>query len=194
MAAADDTALDERLTRLRRTDEAGWMEGVFREFYAPLGQVLYRVVPDRAVVEDLLQDVFLRLWQGRAEVPPLQSHRAYLTRAALNAALRHQQRGQRQVAWDEAPATATATATAPDTLAALHHADTETAVAAALAQLPPQCRTVFELSRYEELSYQQIAEALAISPKTVENHMGKALRLLRGSLAGALRNLYSVLL
>ena len=54
---------------------------------------------------------------------------------------------------------------ASEALAALHRADTETAVAAALALLPPQCRVVFELSRYEELSYQQIAETLEISPK-----------------------------
>ena len=194
MLPAAETTLDDHLAHLRRTDEAAWMEAVFRAFYAPLGQVVYRVVPDRDVVEDLLQDVFLRLWQGRAEVPALLSHRAYLTRAALNAALRYQQRGQRQVAWDEAPTEATASVVGPEALAALHHADTETAVAAALALLPPQCRVVFELSRYEELSYQQIAETLAISPKTVENQMGKALRVLRGALAGVVRNLYLVLL
>lgn len=194
MSAPDDTALDARLAELRRTDEPAWMEAVFREFYAPLGQVVYRVVPDRAVVEDLLQDVLLRLWQGRATLPVLDSHRAYLTRAALNAALRYAARDKKQVAWDDAPPAATAAAAAPDALAALHHADTETAVAAALALLPPQCRVVFELSRYEELSYQEIAETLAISPKTVENQMGKALRVLRGALAGAVRNLYSVLL
>ena len=194
MPLPDDTALEARLAQLRATDEAAWLEAVFRAFYAPLGQRLARVVPERAAVEDLLQDVFLRFWQGRAALPPLQSHRAYLTRAALNAALRHQQRDQRQVAWDAAPAAATAPAIAPEALAALHHADTQTAVAAALALLPPQCRVVFELSRYEELSYQQIADTLAISPKTVENQMGKALRVLRGALAGALRNLYTVLL
>jgi RNA polymerase sigma-70 factor (family 1) len=194
MSVSDDSALDTRLTLLRRTDEAAWMEALFREYYAPLGQVMYRVVADRAVVEDLLQDVFLRVWQGRAELPDILSYRAYLTRAALNAALRYQQRGQRQVAWDDAPAAATTPAVAPDGLAALHHDDTEAAVAAALDRLPPQCRVVFELSRYEELSYQQIAEALEISPKTVENQMGKALRVLRGALAGTLRDLYTVLL
>lgn len=189
----ESPALDERLAHLRRTDEAAWMAAVFREFYAPLGQLLYRVVADRAVVEDLLQDVFMRLWQGRAEVPELASHRAYLTRAALNAALRYKQRSQRQVAWEAAPEADTAPVAAPEALAALHHADTEVAVAAALDLLPPQCRTVFELSRYDELSYRQIAEALDISPKTVENQMGKALRILRGALAGTLQNLYGVL-
>lgn len=194
MAAFDDAVLDSLLAQLRRTDEAAWLETLFREFYAPLGQVVYRIVPDRTAVEDLLQDVFLRLWQGRKELPDLQSHRAYLTRAALNAALRHAERKQRQVPWDAAPPSATAQAQPAAALEALHQADAEAAVTAALGRLPPQCRVIFELSRYEELSYQQIAEALAISPKTVENQMGKALRMLRAALAGTWRNLYCLLL
>jgi len=192
MAKFDDAALDSRLTQLRQTDPAAFIEQLFKNFYAPVGAVVYRVVPDRAVVEDILQDVFLRLWQGLADLPAIDSYRAYLTRMGLNAAMRYQQRHQRQVAWDDAPP-ATAPV-APDALADLHAAEAAEAVQAALAQLPPQCRVVFELSRYEEMSYQQIAEALEIAPKTVENQMGKALRILRRELAGVLKNLYWLLL
>ncbi len=193
MPAPDDAALDARLTQLRQTDPAAFIEALFRTFYAPLGSAVYRVVPDRAVVEDLVQDVFLKLWQGLTGLPEITSHRAYLTRMALNAALRYRQRDQRQVAWDDAPPAATAPL-APDALDELHATETGAAIAAALAKLPPQCRAVFELSRYENLSYQQIAEALEISPKTVDNQMGKALRILRQELAGVLRNLYGLLL
>ena len=195
MALTDDAALNARLTLLRQTDPAAFMEQLFKTFYAPLGAVVYRVVSDRDVVEDLLQDVFLRLWQGIDSLPAIDSYRAYLNRMALNAALRHQQRGKRQVAWDDAPPdTAPVAPVAPDALDALHAAEAADAVAAALQQLPRQCRIVFELSRYEEMSYQQIAEALEISPKTVENQMGKALRIMRRELAGVLKNLYWLLL
>ena len=192
MAATDDAALNAHLTLLRQTDPPAFIEQLFKTFYAPLGTVVYRVVPDRAVVEDLLQDVFLRLWQGIETLPTIDSYRAYLNRMALNAALRHQQRAQRQVAWDDAPPTAAPVA--PNALDALYAAEAVDAVAAALNQLPPQCRIVFELSRYEEMSYQQIAEALEISPKTVENQMGKALRIMRRELVGVLKNLYWLLL
>ncbi|MDB5236657.1 MAG: hypothetical protein JWR44_3650 [Hymenobacter sp.] len=192
MAVTDDAALNARLTLLRQSDPAAFIEQLFKTFYAPLGAVVYRVVPDRDVVEDILQDVFMRLWQGVEALPAIDSYRAYLNRMALNAALRHQQRAQRQVAWDDAPADTAPIA--PDALAGLHAAEAADAVAAALAHLPPQCRIVFELSRYEEMSYQQIAEALEISPKTVENQMGKALRILRRELAGVLKNLYWLLL
>lgn len=192
MPVTDDAALNARLTLLRQADPVAFIEQLFKTFYAPLGAVVYRVVPDRDAVEDILQDVFLRLWQGIDALPAIESYRAYLNRMALNAALRHQQRAQRQVAWDDAPSDTAPVA--PDALAGLYAAEASEAVAAALNQLPPQCRIVFELSRYEKMSYQQIAEALEISPKTVENQMGKALRILRRELAGVLKNLYWLLL
>lgn len=181
-------ALETQLAQLRLTDEAAWMELLFREFYRPLGQVIQRVTQDRDATEDLLQDVFLRVWNGRATLVISTSYHAYLYRAALNAALRQQERGRRQVALDDAPPAAEPQAV--DALEQLHYQEAEDSVTAALHQLPPQCRTVFELSRYEELSYQQIADTLDISPKTVENHMGKALRILRRELSSVMRNLY----
>ena len=52
----------------------------------------------------------------------------------------------------------------------------------AINTLPEQCRLVFQLSRFEDLKYAEIAQQLDISIKTVENHMGKALKLMRGQL------------
>jgi RNA polymerase sigma-70 factor (ECF subfamily) len=52
----------------------------------------------------------------------------------------------------------------------------------AMEALPEQCRLVFKLSRFEELKYSEIAEQLNISIKTVENHMGKALKIMREQL------------
>jgi RNA polymerase sigma-70 factor (family 1) len=189
---ASEAALEARLAHLRATDAEAFMELLFREFYRPLGNVIHRVVQDRAVTEDLLQDVFLRVWNGRDTLSISTTYGAYLYRAALNAALRHSTRSQRQLAWDELP-TPTEPA-ADDALHTLYEQDAEASVEAALALLPPQCRVVFTMSRYDELSYQQIADTLDISPKTVENQMGKALRILRKQLSGLLKNLYLLVL
>ena len=62
----------------------------------------------------------------------------------------------------------------------------ETRLRLALCELPQQCRTVFQLSRFEELKYREIADRMGISVKTVENQMGKALRILRQKLKGFL--------
>ncbi|MBC6992530.1 sigma-70 family RNA polymerase sigma factor [Hymenobacter sp. BT491] len=191
MAASDDASLNARLARLRQTDPEAFFEQLFEALYSPLGTAVYRVVPDREAVEDILQETFLGIWQGLDALPVIESYRAYFTRMAVNGALRYLQRNKRQVAWDEV---LPVDPVAPDALEGLHAAEAAAAVAAALAQLPRQCRIIFELSRYEELSYQQIAEALELSPKTVENQMGKALRILRRELAGVLKNLYWLLL
>jgi RNA polymerase sigma-70 factor (ECF subfamily) len=59
----------------------------------------------------------------------------------------------------------------------------EAKVQDALNELPEQCRTIFQMSRFEELKYREIADELGISVKTVENQMGKALKILREKLA-----------
>ena len=63
----------------------------------------------------------------------------------------------------------------------------------ALNELPEQCRTVFQLSRFEDMKYKEIADKLDISVKTVENHMGKALKLLRIKLVDYLPFLFILL-
>lgn len=187
-----DQLLEARLAHLRTADERVFMETLFRVFYRPLGNVIYRVVRDRDAAEDLVQDVFARVWNNRQTIEITSTWRAYLYRAAMNAALRYQQRSSRSTSLDDAPPAAEPVAA--DSLAGLHHAEAESAVAAALAHLPTQCRAVFEMSRFEEMSYREIAETLEISPKTVENQMGKALRIMRTQLSGLLRNLHSWLL
>jgi RNA polymerase sigma-70 factor (ECF subfamily) len=161
------------------------MEALYRAYYRPLATAVFRVVQDRAVAEDLVQDVLLNVWKNRETLVVTSTYQAYLYRAAMNAGLRYTSRQKRQVAWDEASLPDTGRNTTDEHV---HGQEAEAAVAAALATLPPQCRAVFLLSRQDGLSYQQIAEALEVAPKTVENQMGKALRLLRQGLKGLLHS------
>ena len=177
--------LELRLAELQHTDAEAFMETLFRAFYRSLGNVVFRVVQDRAVAEDLVQDVLLNVWKNRETLHITSTYQAYLYRAAMNAALRHAARQKRQVAWDEASLPDPGRNTTDEQV---HGQEAEAAVAAALDTLPPQCRAVFLLSRQEGMSYQQIAEALEVAPKTVENQMGKALRLLRKGLQGLLHS------
>jgi RNA polymerase sigma-70 factor (ECF subfamily) len=174
-------ALESHLVGLQHTDGEAFMEALYRAYYRPLATTAVRVVQDRAVAEDLVQEVLLTVWKNRETLAVTSTYQAYLTRAVLNAALRYTSRQKRQVAWDEATLPEPSRNTTEEHL---YGQEAETAVAAALALLPPQCRAVFLLSRQDGLSYQQIADALEVAPKTVENQMGKALRLLRQGLKG----------
>ncbi len=161
------------------------METLFRAFYRSLANVAFRVVQDRAVAEDLVQDVLMNVWKNRETLHITSTYQAYLFRAAMNVALRHAARQKRQVTWDEARLPDPGRNTTDEQV---YGQEAEAAVAAALDTLPPQCRAVFLLSRQEGMSYQQIADALEVAPKTVENQMGKALRLLRKGLQGLLHS------
>ena len=173
----DDRAL---LERLRSGDQAAF-DSVFRAHYAHLVGFAQGLLHDRAAAEDSAQEVMLELWRRRADIHIQESLRAYLLRATRNRSLnqlRHakvERNAEPQLAGEDS-----VTATGAGKLVA---AELRDALSAAVAELPPACRHVFELSRGQGLRYAEIASTLGISVKTVESQMGKALRHLRMRLA-----------
>jgi len=135
------------------------------------------VVRERAVAEEVAQEVMLELWRRRETLQVEQSFRAYLLRSTRNRALNHV-RHQRVVA-REAASAAIDPPTAPSAEDQMLGTELEWAVRAAIDGLPERCRAVFQLSRDHGLKYAEIAVALDISVKTVEKRMGQALAELR---------------
>lgn len=168
------------LGRLRDGDAAAF-DTVFRTWYAPLVRLAEGMLRERAVAEEIVQDVLFELWRRRAMLAADGSPEAYLFRSTRNRSLNHlrharvQQRGEPQVIG--------ALGHPHGADADLVEAEIDVALREAVADLPPRCREVFELSRVRGLRYVEIAETLGISVKTVEAQMGKALRTLRERLA-----------
>lgn len=176
----DDRELLARLSG----DEAGArdaFDAIFRTWYAPLVRAADAVVRERAVAEELVQDVMLELWRRRHELARDGSAQAYLFRSTRNRALnhlRHQQVARRGAVHAAAPVAREAPA--PSQLAA---GEIDAAIRTALDRLTPRCREVFLLSRTHGLKYAEIAHTLGVSVKAVEAQMGKALRTMREQLA-----------
>jgi RNA polymerase sigma-70 factor (ECF subfamily) len=170
----------ELLDRLRQGDRDAF-DAVFRAHYATLVGVAERIVGERAVAEELGQDVMLELWRRHETLVVDESLRAYLVRAARNRALNHLRHERMKVR--TAPRAAGETVTLPDAPGNLVEDELQAAVREAVQALPERCREVFELSRGQGLRYAEIAAVLGISVKTVEAQMGKALRVLRERLA-----------
>jgi RNA polymerase sigma-70 factor (ECF subfamily) len=166
-------------------------EALFRAHYAPLCAFVSRMIGSRAVAEELVQEVFLYLWEHRATWSAHTSVRTYLFTSARNATLNYRRREkleERATHSDEDTiALFTRTQIAVEREVAL--AEFERAVKRAIAQLPRRCGEVYALSREQYLSYAEIGVVLGISPKTVEVHMGRAFKLLRKHLAPYLRDM-----
>jgi RNA polymerase sigma-70 factor (ECF subfamily) len=165
---------------LLKAGEVRGLELLFREHYGELCGVVDKIVRDPAQAEDLVQDLFLTVWQRRSTWEAVQSFRAYLRRAAVNRALNHVRSRRRDR--HTAAESAAKDAVEPQVLAELDRRDLGVEVDRAVDRLPERCRLVFVLSRFEEMSYAEIADAMDISVKTVEHQLGKALRLLREAL------------
>ena len=170
----------ELLERLRQGDSAAFDE-IFRTWYGPLVGTAERMLRDRAVAEELVQDVMLELWRRRETLAEDGSAQAYLFQATRNRVLNHlrhlkiEQRSEPDVRGESS--------STPHADAAVAQEELDVAVQRAVQSLPDRCREVFELSRVHGLKYAEIARQLGISVKTVEAQMGKALRTMRERLA-----------
>ena len=154
-------------------------EALFRQHYRPLCAFAVQYVKDMDRAEDLVQDLFFRLWLDRAQVRISTSVKAYLFAAVRNRCLNAMKSGARVRSLNEA------VHDAPDAEVRTEdeHAERIARVQAAIEALPAERKKVFKLSRYEGLKYHEIAARLGISVKTVENQMGQALKTLRTELA-----------
>lgn len=163
------------------------IEVFFKRYYQYLCIVVMRMLSDKAKTEDLVQDVFYELWRKRESLFITTSLKAYLKRAAVNKTLNYFRAEKMKFSDNEIilPSIETETSSAIDIM---ETAELKIFIDQSIDALPPRCKMIFVLSRYEEMSHKEIAAQLDISVKTVENQISKALKLLRGQLVGYLTN------
>jgi RNA polymerase sigma-70 factor (ECF subfamily) len=171
---------DAELLELLNKDADQAIELLFRQYYGYVCKIIWQILPDMGAAEDLAQEVFFELWRRKNRLDVNISIRAYLRRAALNRTLNYLR--DRKIKWEDDQALPQLESRTPEAQQLLEGTELQRVIDEAIAQLPEKCRIVFMLSRYDELSYQEIADQLSISVKTVENQISKALRQLRALL------------
>ena len=131
--------------------------------------------------EDNVQKMFCKLWENRENINIRTSVKSYLYRAVhndcINRVLQVKTRAEHNQHYSYVMPQVV-----NNTSERVTHKELESSISNAIGQLPPQCKKVFEMSRMQHLSYSEIAQELGISNNTVENHISKALKLLRANL------------
>lgn len=170
-----------------RTGDVQAFEAMFRAYKNDLGGFVRSCLQSREAAEEVIQDLFLRIWEQRHEWEVTVPLNVYLFRAARNRAISHVRHERVERRFRERLGSEGAEALRPRSPAwadeAARAGELEGAIEWAVNELPERCREAFRLNRYHHLSYAEVAEVMQISVKTVEVQMGRALTFLRKRLA-----------
>jgi RNA polymerase sigma-70 factor (ECF subfamily) len=182
---APDAAEEECVARIRLGDE-GAFESLFHAYYPRLCDFVGTYVRSLDVAEELVQTVFLRIWEHRATWEPTAGVRAYLFAACRNQALgvlKHERvvaRVAQHAAREGIPLGIAATQVGPDD--ELHASELAGALREVIDRLPERRRLVVILRWQQQMSHAEIARVLGISVKTVEVQLGRAFAFFRAQL------------
>jgi RNA polymerase sigma-70 factor (ECF subfamily) len=180
-ATDDEPALDTLRERVSDGDEEAF-EHLFRRLSERVFRFVCGMVQDEALAQDLTQDTFAKLWRIRTRLGEVASLRAYVFQMARNRVYNHQR--DQQVRRDNQPELEethpNASPSSPDT-------DLDTAMLRSMLEdwideLPDRQREALTLRRRSDLSHDEIAQVMGISPSTVNNHIVRAMEHLRSRL------------
>jgi RNA polymerase sigma-70 factor (family 1) len=155
--------------------DSGVFEILFESYKKRVFGVALKILKSQADAEEIVQNVFLSIWQSRARLDNINDPEAYLFTITYNAIHSHFKKASRNeqllnaILWHIAKKQST-------TEEAVAARETSKMIQKAIRQLPPQQRAIFELNRDQGLSYHEIAEHMHISQNTVRNHLSVALK------------------
>jgi RNA polymerase sigma-70 factor (family 1) len=173
-SANTETAL---LTALANDDEQAF-GALYHKYHQKLFYFVLNFTQSQQAAEDALQEVFVKIWSERKQLPSITNFNAWIFRITKNHVLNGLRRMAREtlilaeIARDMNPGT-------EDTYAILSYKDVHAVLKAGMDELPPQQKLVMELSRNEGMKYEDIGTRLNISSLTVKKHAAQALQYLR---------------
>ncbi|MEE1944752.1 RNA polymerase sigma-70 factor [Pedobacter sp. KR3-3] len=168
---------DNHLIGLIKSGSQTAFDTAYLNYFKQLQRYAFTFTKDNDEAEELIQNVFCRIWEKRTQLDANGQLKSFLYRAVHNECLNYLKHQNVKLSFNNyQQENASITSDPVKEMAAQ---ELEKQLYLAINELPGQCRTIFQLSRIEQLKYQQIADQLNLSIKTVENQMGKALKTLR---------------
>jgi RNA polymerase sigma-70 factor (family 1) len=173
---------DTDIIRRIRQGDVRQFESLFRSSYVSLVRYARTLIRDHDTAEEIVQDLFFRIWKDREKIVIESSLNGYMFRAVHNRCLHHIE--HLKVIEKHAEEMSLRIVENPDNPSdILSYKELQGRVASVLEKLPERCGKIFCMNRFEGLKYNEIAEKLSVSIKTVEANMGRALKEFRKELA-----------
>ncbi|MES2240167.1 MAG: RNA polymerase sigma-70 factor [Bacteroidota bacterium] len=169
--------------RLQENDEEA-LTFIYKKYWEIMYLAAYNLVKDKSVCEDIVQEVFISLWQRRTKLQIKASLKSYLYTSTVYKVYDHFDKNKKMVRaelFDDFERKIEASN--PETK--LMHEELISYLDTIIDTLPAKCKEVYQLSREDMLSNKEIAEQLNISQRTVEGHISKALKIIKDSLGVA---------
>jgi RNA polymerase sigma-70 factor (ECF subfamily) len=178
---ADEPSLDALRARLGTGDEAAF-ECIFRRLSEPVFRFVCGMVQDEALAHDITQDTFAKLWSIRDRMDAVDSLRAYVFQMARNRVYNHERdqqvRRDNQASLQEAHPDSSP----PSPDKTLDADMLRSMLEQWIGELPDRQREALTLRRQKNLSHDEIADIMDVSPNTVNNHIVRAMQFLRSRL------------
>lgn len=166
---------NELLDYLKNEDERA-IVAIYKKYWEPIFSTAFNLFQDKEACEDIVQEIFINLWNKRQEIEIKVSLKAYLYASMRYEIYRQIRLGSvRETIFEDI----NQRLSTPSPHHVLEYKELLCQISSIVETLPERCKEVYKLSREEQLSHKEISKILNISTKTVENHLTKALRVLR---------------
>jgi RNA polymerase sigma-70 factor (ECF subfamily) len=151
------------------------IESIFHQYYSPLCNYATKVISSSTIAEDIVQDLFVQLWENKKKLDSIENTEYFLLRATKYKCIDYlrTKRINSEIPIEDLPEIIYTENKK------INEEDIEPLFYYYTSKLPPKTREIFLLSRKSGLTYKEIANDLNISVKTVENQMSRALRIMR---------------
>jgi RNA polymerase sigma-70 factor (ECF subfamily) len=173
--------IDHLFSRVLQHDDYVAFETLFYVNYNPLRNFCKKLVQINEVAEELVSEVFLKIWCNRKRIIISSSAKSYLYTSVRNMSFDHLRKEKKSL-WVNIEQAAAVSCDNFDPHKHSEFEELQVQVEKAVSSLPRQCRLVFQLSRDHGMKYHEIAETLQLSVNTIETQMGRALKSLRQTL------------
>jgi RNA polymerase sigma-70 factor (family 1) len=173
---------DKELTSLLQAGDEHAFTEIYNRYWSKLFAIAANKIRELGEAEEIVQDIFVSLWKRRAELSVIDTLSSYLAVSVKYQVIKVLDKRNNQKKYSDY-SQHTANITDDSTQQWLEFEELRSRLAAFVADLPEKCRLVYQLSRESGYSQKKIAVELSISEKTVEAHLGKAIKTLRARLS-----------